>query len=187
MPICPDDEETSQKISTICLSGRRFTSLSLAPDAPKIAFSVNGSVHDWSGIFFLNSGIMQEDYFSYGGDIKKVSWNPNPRYKLLLVEEIPASGIPRIVFYNPEESKKEDLKPPNDFLSARNKLVEFYDRGFGVYDAKWSDDGKKIFFTTRFMFELKEEFPQSSMVITPNELEKKFVIDLESGDLSPIP
>ena len=76
------------------LSNQSFSHVALSPDCKKVAFSVRGSVHDWTGLLILQSGEIKQLTFIYGGAAGKLYWSPNSEY--LAIENRYGSGLRKI-------------------------------------------------------------------------------------------
>ena len=132
-----DLPQTSPDHQAIQFQNKSFTHLSLSPDGQKIAFSVAGVSHGWSGIFSLGSKDVQQLALCFEGKTAEPHWSEDGRF--LAVEEKQARNTYFFELFDLQEGKQCRL----DGRAARNKFLNFF-------EPWWSPKGDKIFFKVEY-------------------------------------
>ena len=113
--------------------GDSFSSVALSPARNQLAFSLRGT-HDWAGVLDLRTREIRELTFWYGGTVEKLIWSPDNQH--LVVQGLPARG----------RRSAQIVSTLNGEVLAIDELP-FPWGDADIYDARWSVDGTKIFFT----------------------------------------
>lgn len=119
------------------LNNQSFTHLSLSPDGKKIAFSVSGVLHGWSGIFSLKDKDVQQLTVCFEGETETPHWSEDGRY--LAVEEKQARDTRYIEVFDILQGGHCRL----DGRAAHNKFLNFL-------EPWWSHEGDKLFFKVQY-------------------------------------
>lgn len=122
---------------SVQLNNQSFSYLSLSPDGKKIAFSVLGVLHGWSGIFSLKNKDIQQLTVCFEGETAAPHWSEDGRY--LAVEEKQARNTRFIELFDIQQGDHCRL----DGRAAHNKFLNFL-------EPWWSREGDKLFFKVQY-------------------------------------
>lgn len=117
----------------VLFSGQKFSYLALSPDGNRLAFSVDGDNHDWTGLLDLTDGSVRQLTLNFDALAATPHWSTDGRF--LAVEGEVGSERKRVTLVALEQGKECVL----DGAALRNKFLN-------VSDPWWSEKGDKIYF-----------------------------------------
>jgi len=112
---------------------QKFSHISLSPDGSQIAFSVDGAVHDWAGVYDLNNKTIKEITLCFEGEVRAPFWSDAGNF-IVIEENVPPHRRYLQVF-DVENSKLCRL----DGRRAKNKYLNFS-------EPWWNSAGDRIYF-----------------------------------------
>jgi hypothetical protein len=117
----------------VSFGAQSFSYLKVSPDGTRLAFSVDGSLSDWSGIYDFRSKKITQVSLSFDGEALAPYWSSDSR---------------RVVFEQADSNHRHLLQVVDfeteglctlDGRSAKNRYLDF--------DAPWwSETGEKVYF-----------------------------------------
>lgn len=117
----------------ILFGSQKFSFLQVSPDGQSLAFSVDGELSDWSGLYELNSKKLTEVSLSFDSEALAPYWSGDGRKVAFESEEANGRRVLRI--YDVDQASICAL----DGRAAKSKYLDFR-RPF------WSDNGDKLYF-----------------------------------------
>jgi hypothetical protein len=123
----------SQAHPKILFGEQKFSYLKVSPDGQILAFSVDGELSDWSGLYDLETKKHSEVSVSFDSEALAPYWNGDGRKVAFETEE--ANGRRAIQIHDLDQASTCEL----DGIAAKNKY-------FNLHHPFWSESGDKLYF-----------------------------------------
>lgn len=117
----------------VIFGSQRFSQVALSPDGSLLAFTVDGSSHDWSGVYDFANKKVRQLTLCFEGQTVSPLWSPDGRY--LAVEAFTASEKKSVQVVDLTQKSQCLL----DGHRGRNKFFNFS-------KPWWAPSGAKIYF-----------------------------------------
>lgn len=123
----------SEAHPNVAFGEQRFSFISLSPDGSYLAFSVDGSLSDWSGVYDLGKKDLHQVALSFDAQALAPAWAADGRR--VAFEEEDSVGRRYLQVYDLEKRESCGL----DYRSAKNKYLN-------LLNPWWSETGDKVYF-----------------------------------------
>lgn len=123
----------SETHPNVAFGDQSFSFISVSPEGNYLAFSVDGSLSDWSGVYDFGKKDIHQVALSFDAQALAPAWSADGRR--VVFEEEDSVGRRYLQVYNLEKREHCAL----DYRSAKNKYLD-------LLTPWWSDTGDKVFF-----------------------------------------
>ncbi|MCC7345493.1 MAG: PD40 domain-containing protein [Deltaproteobacteria bacterium] len=123
----------SEAHPNVAFGEQRFSYISLSPDGSHLAFSVDGSLSDWSGVYDLGKKELHQVALSFDAQALAPVWAADGRR--VVFEEEDSVGRRYLQVYDLAKRERCGL----DYRSAKSKYLN-------LHRPWWSEAGDKVYF-----------------------------------------